>query len=376
MKSYIKDTSDFLNKLRSLPELPSDIILCTVDVVGLYPNIPHEDGLSALRKRLDNRKEKYISTDTLCDLAEVVLKNNIFKFSKKIFKQKRGTAIGTKFAPPYSILFMAVLEEAILKEADFKPYLWSRYIDDICFLWEHGEEKLRSFINDINKIHPTIKFTAEWSKTSINFLDVTVSIAEGIIETDLYVKPTDSHQHLLSSSCHPFYCKKGIPYSQALRLNRICSNNKFFDKRCNDLEKYLLDRGYSERMVRKEILRARAIPRDTLLGKLNNQKNINKITFNITDHPVFGNVKKILEEIHVILAPDDRHKEVFPDVPLTDFKNNKSLRDHLVRSQLPDIEETGMSKPCGGKRSPCHLCKNMKNTCTFKSKHFNEVLQL
>ena len=207
---------------------------------------------------------------------------------------------------------MAELEEAILKEADFKPYLWWRYIDDIFVLWEHGEEKLKSFVNDINKNHPTIKFTAEWSKTSINFLDVTVSIAEGIIETDLYVKPTDSHQYLLSSSCHPF-CKKGIPYSQALRLNRICSNNKFFDKRCNDLEKYLLSRGYSE------IFRARAIARDTLLGKVNNQKNKNKIMFNITYHPVFRNVKKILEKVHVILAPDNRHKEVFPDVPLIGF---------------------------------------------------------
>ena len=124
VKSYIKDTNDFLNKLRSLPNLPSDIILCTVDIVGFYPNIPHQEGLSALRKRLDNRKEKYNSTDTLCDLGEVVLKNNIFKFSKKIFKQKRRTAIRTNIAPPYSILFMAELEEAILKEADFKPYLW------------------------------------------------------------------------------------------------------------------------------------------------------------------------------------------------------------------------------------------------------------
>ena len=229
--------------------------------------------------------------------------------------------------------------------------------------WRSGEEKLRSFINDINKNHPTIKFTVEWSKTSINFLDVTVSIAEGTIEIDL------------SSSCHPFYCKKGIPYSQALRLNRICSNNKFFDKRCNDLEKYLLDRGYSERMVRKEILRARAIPRDTLLGKVNNQKN-NKIMFNITYHPVFRNVKKILEEMHVILAPDDRHSEVFPDVSLIGFKNSKSLRDHLVRSRLSDTEETGMSKLCGGKRPPCHLCKNMKNKCTFKSKHFNELYKI
>ena len=128
---------------------------------------------------------------------------------------------------------MAELEEVILRKAEFKPHLWWRYIDDIFFLWEQGEEKLKSFIDNISKMHPIIKFTADWAKRSVNFLDVTASIAEGIIETDLYVKPTDSHQYLLSSSCHPFYCKKGIPYSQALRLNRICSNNELFDKRCN-----------------------------------------------------------------------------------------------------------------------------------------------
>ena len=77
---------------------------------------------------------------------------------------------------------MTELEEAILRKAEFKPYPWWRNIDDLFFFWEHGEGKLRSFINDINKIHPTLKFTAEWSKTSINFLDVTVSIAEGITE--------------------------------------------------------------------------------------------------------------------------------------------------------------------------------------------------
>ena len=55
-----------------------------------------------------------------------------------------------------------------------------------------------SFIYDINKIHPTIKFTAEQVKTSINFLDVPVSTTEGIIDSDLHVKPSDSH-HIF---CH------------------------------------------------------------------------------------------------------------------------------------------------------------------------------
>ena len=146
---------------------------------------------------------------------------------------------------------MAKLEEEIIKESEYKPYLWWRYIDDIFFLWEHGDNKSKSFFDKINKVHPTINLV---SKTSFNFLEVTVSLEEGVIETDLYVKPTDSHQYLQSSSCHPFHCKKGIPYSQALRLNRICSETSSFDKRCNDLERFLLERGYSSKLVRKEIL--------------------------------------------------------------------------------------------------------------------------
>ena len=123
-------------------------------------------------------------------------------------------------------------------------------------------------------------------------------------------------------------------------------------------------------MVHQEILRARAIPKDALLEKVNNQEKQNKITFSITYHPVFRDVKKILEELYVILASDDGHKK---DVPMIGFKINKNLKAHLVRSQLPDLDEVGRSKPCGGKRPPCHLCENMKDTCTFKSKHLNEV---
>ena len=129
-----------MKNLQSLSKLRSDVVLCTVDVAGLYPNIPHEEGLSALRKRLDNWKEKYISYDMLCDLPKVSPKSNIIKFCRKVFKQKRRTVIGTKFIPPYSNQFMAELEEGVLKKAELKTYLWWKYIDDTLFLWKHGEE--------------------------------------------------------------------------------------------------------------------------------------------------------------------------------------------------------------------------------------------
>ena len=73
-----------------------------------------------------------------------------------------------------------------------------------------------------------------------------------LILTDLFVKPTDTHQFLDPSSSHPYHCKKGIRYSQALRLNRICSDNGSFDKRCNDLEGWLMERGHNGKMIRKQ----------------------------------------------------------------------------------------------------------------------------
>ena len=89
-----------------------------------------------------------------------MLKNNIFQFDEKTFKKVRGTAIGTKFASPYAILFMVDLKKKILNTSQKKPMIWWRYIDDIFFIWEHEEESLEKFLNKINSFHPTIKFTA------------------------------------------------------------------------------------------------------------------------------------------------------------------------------------------------------------------------
>ena len=46
--SYIKDTGDFLKKIKRLGRIPEGAILVTADVVGLYPNIPHDLGLQRL----------------------------------------------------------------------------------------------------------------------------------------------------------------------------------------------------------------------------------------------------------------------------------------------------------------------------------------
>ena len=79
-------------------------------------------------------------------------------------------------------------------------------------------------------------------------------------------------------------------------------------------------------------------------------RNDNRVTFNITYYPVFKNIRIVLEGLHILLAPDQQHRNVFTDIPRIGFKNSKSLKDHLVRSVLPKIDVAGNSGACSGKR--------------------------
>ena len=97
-------------------------------------------------------------------------------------------------------------------------------MDEIFRIWTHGRALLDELLDFLNNFHSIIKFTSTVSDISLPFLDVLVSINIGFISTDLYCKPTDTHQYLNGKSCHPSHIKKAIPYSQALRLRRICSD--------------------------------------------------------------------------------------------------------------------------------------------------------
>ena len=77
----------------------------------------------SLKKALDKRRNKSVTTESFIELAELVLRNNYFEFNDRFRKQKEGATIGTKFASPYTIVFMAALEEKILESLIKKPWL-------------------------------------------------------------------------------------------------------------------------------------------------------------------------------------------------------------------------------------------------------------
>ena len=373
-RSYVKDTNHFLSRLSKLGKIPEGAMLCTVDVVGLYPSIPHGEGLEAIREALDRRENPGVATDTLVGLASLVLENNYFEFNDRFYRQKLGTAIGTKFAPAYANLFMTRLEERLLEASPDKPLVWMRFIDDVFFIWMHGEERLKSFINHLNSSHETIKFTSEQSRDSISFLDVQVSVREGgVLSTDLFCKPTDTHQYLHKKSCHPWHTKKAIPYGQALRFRRICSEDRQFQERVGELAGWLKDRGYEESLVNEQIDRVRRLDRTTLLANSGNRTNDQgrgeRVPLVATYHPALNGLGKVARRLHPMLTNSEEHRRVFPEPPLIAFRRCKNLKDILVRARLSSEGNGGTDKKgcsrCG--KSRCQVCHVMSNSEHFHS---------
>ena len=130
---------------------------------------------------------------------------------------------------------MHAVEEEILNNTKLKPRIWWRFTDDVFIVWTHGKEKLEEFLNYINQVHETIKFTAEYSTQEVPFLDTLVYKLNNRLATKVYHKKTDDKMYLHYSSAHPRSQKNAIPYSLFIRCKRICTENRYFNMEVQEI---------------------------------------------------------------------------------------------------------------------------------------------
>lgn len=366
LPSHIKDTTDYLKKMENMNPLPTNTLLVSMDVTSLYTNIPHDDGIAACREIWDRRSVQEPPTECLVEMLTLVLKHNNFTFNGEHYLQVNGTAMGTKMAPSYANIFMGKLEKQILETAEKQPLSWFRFIDDVDMKWTETEEQLDKFMQHANSAHPSIKFTHEISRTKITFLDTTTIIKDGIMSTDIYSKPTDKHQYLSPSSCHPSHCYKSIPYSQAIRVKRICSTDEKASQRLGELRCHLKKRGYNNKSIQKGFEKAKSVPRKELL-EYKVKKTNNRIPFVVTYHPALQNVSSTIREHWKEFEKHPELNKLFPEPPVMAFRRPKSLRDILVRADITKqlCTQSGQCRACEVPR--CKSCRQMSNTKTFKS---------
>ena len=382
--SYLKDTNAFLRIIEGINKertISPNTILFTMDAIGLYTNILHDEGLMASEEELEKRENKEVPTSFLIQIMEIILKNNIFEFHDGYFRQNIGAAMGSKPVPKYANNFMATIDKEIrnLKEAE-KISLLKRFLDDYFSMFNGSTKELHALFVKINSIHPTIKLTMSHTSIknelpenkcdcedqySIPFLDVSCRLEGGQIVTDLYRKETDRNQYLLPSSCHPRQTTKAIPFSLGLRIVRICSKEEDRDQRLFELKERLLARDYNSDMVNSAIEKARKVPRNKALKISNKPNQTNRPILSTPYDPRLPIISNIQAKHWRSMVTDSYLKNVFSEPPMTAFRRNQNLRGYLIRAKVPregrqQRNIKGMQK-CGNNCATCPYIKEGKS---------------
>ena len=358
--SYVRDTTDFINKVRDL-KLPSSTelkpILFCMDVRKLYPSVPRSEGLAACKEALDSRVDPAIPTNEVLKMIELVLDNNNFCVGGSgHFIQVNGTAIGSKLGRNYACTYLGKWEHQLLASSGAKPFLYLRYIDDIFGIWMHGEESLLEFHRLANSVHDQIDLELRHSTTSVEFLDVRVSILGEGLSTDVYTKPTDSKSYLHYSSDHPSHTKRAIPSGLAMRAKRICSTKTGFKHQAREVCNHLVRRGYPQKEVRKSIINVEKMDRSELLRHHVKKQGKEGVPLVVTYSGHLPDINKILKEKHYILQRSDSLKDIFNKNMFVSFKRGTSLRDILVHKKTKMLARQGNTSQ-GGCGKNCCICK-------------------
>ena len=339
LKSFVKDTTHLLQILNNLGNIPDNTLLATLDVTSLYTNINNTEGLAAAEATLNHFRpgtNLKPSNNSLLKLLEMVLTRTNFQFNGQNYLQISGTCMGTKVAPSYAINTMGQFEDKHVYTYHKQCLLYLRYIDDILVLWTHGKQALLDFVEHLNTRTDHFKFTTEISDTQVAFLDTMIRITDNKITTDLYCKPTDSHNYLYYDSSHPKRCKDSIPYSQFLRIRRICSDIRDFDTHVLTFSSYFLKRNYPLDLITEAALTVREIDRDSLLSPKPIKEDTNDRIFLITTyHPYDRSLQDIFYKNWEMLGRSPTTDFIHQRKLMCGYRRPKNLRDLLVQAKVP-----------------------------------------
>lgn len=335
--SYLKDTTDFINKLDQTI-INEECKLFTMDVGSLYTNIETPLGLKAVKKWFQKYPDPNRPEEELLKLLEISLTKNDFIFDDKVYLQVKGTAMGKKFAPAYANIYMADWEDTVFPKCTKKPLVYFRYLDDIFGIWTHSEEDFEKFVKTLNEHHPSIQLDPTLHDLEVHFLDVTIYKGPNFhntkkLDTKVYFKPTDTHALLHRSSFHPKHVFKGIYKSQLIRFNRICSNPQDEQMAIHTLNTTLRQRGYQRsflRGVQKQVT-SRGIHKHINTQQQTNQKeNLIPLISLYSNYSVTANqlLKRNFSET-LSQTTLGRNCKV-----ISAYRKNPNLKDLLVKAKL------------------------------------------
>ena len=381
---WVKDSIHVLQKLQTLNtdnHISSLTSIVAIDVVDMYNNIPHKEGIDACRLALKSHTSyNNLEISEICKLLHLVLTLNNFSFNNNHYLQLTGTAMGTPVAPSYANLFMADFWRKHISPLPNQPFQTLRYMDDIIVFHNNHPNDIFDFCNNINKTHNSIKFTHSNPDKTATFLDISIHIINNKAETDLHTKPTDSNRYLSPSSEHPKHIFRSVVYSGALRLKRICSLEQWLHIRIQQFTNNLLLSGYRKTFVQPIINQVLKQNRNTLLTYKTRRPNKQRPILVATHSQKLPKLGEIHKQHKNIIDKSDKLSACFTQPPLISLRQPPNLGNLLIRNKPPIPTPTSdehtqppSNHPC--KKPRCKTCPFMKNTTLITTPNFKKALQ-
>ncbi|XP_072384720.1 uncharacterized protein [Diabrotica undecimpunctata] len=251
----VNNNLSLANKLTSLKFSTGDILI-SLDITNLFTNIPTQEVISIITMDLWNNNYSPNQIIEYAELLNICLSQNFFNFNNETFVQPDGLAMGSPLSPILADIFLNDLESnKILNNNPFTNYIkfYSRYVDDTFIVWGGSLDNLHSFLDYLNQLHHTIKFTLEIQddSNSLNFLDLTLTLNNSTIILDIYRKPTHTGTVIPADSHHPIQHKMAAFYSYINRLISLPLTLTSFNKELKIIQQIAINNGYSINLVNK-----------------------------------------------------------------------------------------------------------------------------
>ncbi|XP_072428538.1 uncharacterized protein [Chiloscyllium punctatum] len=268
--------------------------------------------------------------------------------------------MGTFMGPSYACLFVGYVEQSTFRSyTGTTSHLFLRYIDDCIGAASCSHEEVEQFIHFTNTFHPDFKFTCTISDSSLPFLDLSISISDDRINTDIYYKPTDSYSYLDYTSSHPTPCKNAIPYFQSLHLRHICSQEDQFQYRTTQMASFFKDRNFPLDMIDDALHHISSTSCSSTLEPRSTNCYQDRTPLVLTYHPTNLHIHRIIHRHFRHLQTDPTTRDIFPSPPLSAFRKDHSLRD---RKKCKTCAHTSPLISLQGPKGFFHIC--LKFPCT------------
>jgi hypothetical protein len=231
-KSYLSGSTQLLDQLEALPPLPHTAKLFTCDAVSMYTNIDTAHALNALINLVPPHVREGLS---------IVMRNNVFSFGDTFWLQTDGTAMVTPTACMWATIYFAPHENKMCNEFGNYLHFYKRYIDDGFGIWDWTgtDECIQAWKIFQEKMSTFGKLKWEFTQlqTSVNFLDLTLTVNSGQVHSTLFEKGMNIYLYIPPHSAHPPGVLKGLISGMILRILRLTSDpadrkehvQRFFD---------------------------------------------------------------------------------------------------------------------------------------------------